>query len=106
MGRMTRRWRPTFAAALLAVVGFASAASACPMCKDSIKDTAAVPLNGMGGGPSSGLPSGFNVSVYLMLVGAFGVMGFITRVIVKGVRDANITVNAGFPVMPKSGPRP
>ena len=98
---MTRRSRSTLAAALLVVLTCVGPALACPMCKDSIKDTAAVPVNGMGGGPSAGLPSGFNVSVYLMLFSAFAVMGFVARVIVKGVRDTNITAAPGFPVTPK-----
>ena len=97
---MTRFGRSTVAAALLVVLTCVVPASACPMCKDSIKDTAAVPVNGTGGGPSAGLPSGFNVSVYLMLLSAFAVMGFVARVIVKGVRDANVTAAPGFPVTP------
>ena len=101
MAGMTRSWRSTVAAALLVALCYAAPASACPMCKDSIKDTAAVPVNGMGGGPSAGLPSGFNVSVYMMLFSAFAVMGFVARVIVKGVRDTNITAAPGFPVTPK-----
>ena len=99
------RWTQV-AVALVVVLAFAGLASACPMCKDSISDTAAVPLNGMGGGPQAGLPSGFNVSVYLMLFSAFGVMGFVAHVIVKGVRETNAGPARGFPVEPpQDGPR-
>jgi hypothetical protein len=100
---MRNRWTQV-AVALVVVLVLAGVASACPMCKDSISDTAAVPVNGMGGGPQSGLPSGFNVSVYLMLFSAFGVMGLVAHVIVKGVRDANAGAARGFPVTPPNDP--
>ena len=92
---MTKRW--TIAAALAVTQALAAVASACPMCKDSISDTA-----GKGGGPAAGLPSGFNVSVYLMLVGLFSVMGLVGGIIVKGIRSANVTPASskppGFPL--------
>jgi hypothetical protein len=91
---MTKRW--TIAAALAVTQGFAAVASACPMCKDSITDT------GKAGAASAGLPSGFNVSVYLMLVGLFCVMGLVGGIIVKGVRGTNVTPPSnkppGFPL--------
>jgi len=92
---MTKRW--TIAAALAVTQGLSAVASACPMCKDSITDTAKA-----GGGPVAGLPSGFNVSVYLMLVGLFCVMGLVGGIIVKGVRSTNVTPPSnkppGFPL--------
>jgi hypothetical protein len=100
---MRNRWTQ-LAVALVIVLMFAGLASACPMCKDSISDTAAVPVNGMGGGPQAGLPSGFNVSVYLMLFSAFGVMGLVAHVIVKGVRETNAGAPRGFPVAPPQDP--
>jgi hypothetical protein len=102
---MRNRWTQV-AVALVVVLVFTGIASACPMCKDSISDTAAVPIGGMGGGPQSGLPSGFNVSVYMMLFSAFGVMGFVAHVIVKGIRETNIGPARGFPVEPKPEPKP
>ena len=92
---MTRRW--IAALSVVAMNGFAAAASACPMCKDSIADSA-----GNGVGPAAGLPSGFNVSVYLMLVGLFCVMGLVGGIIVKGIRGTNVTPREnkppGFPL--------
>jgi len=100
---MRNRWTRVAVATLFVLV-FAGLASACPMCKDSISDTAAVPVGGMGGGPQAGLPSGFNVSVYMMLFSAFGVMGFVAHVIVKGVRETNAGAARGFPVAPPKDP--
>jgi hypothetical protein len=100
---MRNRWAQV-AVALLVVLVLSGVASACPMCKDSISDTAAAPVGGMGGGPQAGLPGGFNVSVYVMLFSAFGVMGFVAHVIIKGVRETNIGAARGFPVGTKAGP--
>jgi len=91
---MTKRW--IIALSLAALQGFATVASACPMCKDSITD------NGGPDGPTVGLPSGFKFSIYLMLTGLFCVMGLIGGIIVKGVRDTNVTPPSdkppGFPM--------
>ena len=65
----------------------AAAASACPMCKDSIpnsEDTDAA-LAGT-------VPSGFNYSVYYMLGGLFLCIGLSTTAIVKGVRSTPVNV--------------
>jgi hypothetical protein len=80
---MIKRW--TLALSLLALQAFSAAAWACPMCKDSIA------ADGTGAtGSTPGLPSGFKVSIYLMLGGLFGVMGLISGIIVKGVRSTNV----------------
>lgn len=72
---------------------------ACPGCKDSIPN--AVGADGGPGGPTPGLPVGFNYSVYVMLVGLFSVMAMVGGIIVKGVRGADgIRRPAGFPVSP------
>lgn len=85
--------------AVISVGLFAGAASACPMCKDTITDESKAATAGADG-PKEGLPGGFNVSVVSMLLGAFAVMGFVAHVIVKGVRGTNVGAPAGggFPV--------
>ena len=89
---MTRRW--TIALSLALMQAFAAVAAACPMCKDSITD------NGGPDGPTPGLPNGFKVSIYLMLVGLFCVLGLVGGIIVKGIRGTNVTPPppGGFPL--------
>jgi hypothetical protein len=41
----------------------------------------------------------------MMLFSAFGVMGFVAHVIVKGIRETNIGPARGFPVEPKPEPK-
>jgi hypothetical protein len=86
--------RRTVALSIALMQAFAAVASACPMCKDSITD------NGGPDGPTPGLPSGFKVSIYLMLGGLFCVLGLVGGVIVKGVRNANnpLPPRGGFPL--------
>ena len=99
------RWTTIFLAALvLNALLFAPAASACPGCKDSVNSD----MGTTGGGDAttpSGLPGGFNTSVYLMLGGIFGTMGLVGWVVVKGVRTPSSRAG-GFPVEPKSDDRP
>jgi hypothetical protein len=52
---------------------------------------------GGSGGPSGGLPVGFNYSVYLLLTGFFVVLGLVLRMIVKAVRQTQPGPQ-GFPV--------
>ena len=87
---MTKRW--TLALSLAVLQGFAAVASACPMCKDSITDSP--------DGPTTGLPVGFKVSIYLMLGGLFCVIGLVSGIIVKGVRSTNPLPprRGGFPL--------
>jgi hypothetical protein len=70
---------------VLAPLAVASAAAACPNCKNS----EAVDIAGTNAGPSEGLPAGFNYSIYFMLGSLFLVIGGVSFVIVKAVRDAN-----------------
>jgi hypothetical protein len=92
---------------LLAVAVLAGDTSACPNCKGTVESSAADGANG-GPGASPSLPGGFNVSIYLMLAGLFGVMGMVAGVIVRGVRatNAGMTQGAntrrGFPVKPEA----
>ena len=101
---MSKRWSG-IAAAVVAMSLFAGSALACPMCKDTITDTAKGD-HSTAEGPKEGLPGGFNVSVYSMLVGVFAVMGFVAHVIVKGVRGTNVAAAPGFPINPRPSARP
>ena len=85
---------PIVACALL--LALAGVAEACPGCKDSVTASAA---DGGPGGPTPGLPSGFNYSIYVMLAGLFSVMGLVAGIVVKGVRSSNVA--HGFPVAAK-----
>ena len=83
-----KRWMILLATGATMLGISASAARACPMCKDSISDTAKDGSSN-GRGPQSGLPSGFNSSVYLMLVGFLGTAGLITGIVTRGILGAN-----------------
>ena len=98
---MTRRTAASFA--LLALLTLSTAASACPMCKDSVSgDDNAIPTlaapGGAMGGPSSGLPSGFNTSVYVMLTAFIGTLGLVGYTLIKGIRGSSTPPQPGFPV--------
>ena len=66
-------------AIILLIVG---AASACPMCKDSLA-TAKNDMQNTGGASVGG---GFNNSIYMMLVGFLGAVGLVTFNLVRGIR--------------------
>jgi hypothetical protein len=84
--------------ACVLLLSLAAAVDACPGCKDSISDTAAT-ADGGPGGPSPGLPSGFNYSIYVMLAGLFSVMGLVAGIVVRGIRSsAPAAPRPGFPV--------
>ena len=75
--------------ALVLTLAPASAASACPNCKESIPSSdAQLP---------SALPGGFNASIYYMLTGLAVVMGGIIGMIVKVARqtDAQLPATPG-----------
>ena len=84
---------------LAALLLSASAARACPMCKDTISETATVAQSQDGSsGPQASLPSGFNFSIYYMLTGLLCTIGLVAGVITKGVRDSNASMRRGFQV--------
>ena len=90
---------------LLLVLTLGASAFACPMCKDSVNNddsttnvSAAAGPGGATGGPSAGLPGGFNTSIYLMFLGLFGAMGLVGWTVVKGMRGPAPHVS-GFPVV-------
>ena len=76
----------------------ARAVTACPMCKDTISDTAAVAQpQDRTAGPQASLPGGFNFSIYYMLTGLLCTIGLVAGVITKGIRDSNSAMRRGFP---------
>jgi hypothetical protein len=76
----------------------AAAARACPMCKDTIDETANVAQpQDRTAGPQASLPGGFNFSIYYMLGGLFCTIGLVAGVITKGIRDSNASMRRGFP---------
>jgi hypothetical protein len=81
----------TLKLAMLAVMGLATAAQACPMCKDSVPNSDSQ--------SASGVPVGLNTSVYMMLGGLFATLGLVSFVIVKGVRETDArSSRRGFPL--------
>jgi hypothetical protein len=80
--------------ACVLVLGLAAVAEACPGCKDSVSGAASA--DG-GDGPTPGLPSGFNTSIYVMLAGLFSVMALVAGIVIKGIRGAERPAR-GFPV--------
>ena len=88
--------------ALAALLFSATAAHACPMCKDTISDTANVAQAQDGSaGPQAALPSGFNFSIYYLLTGLLCTIGLVAGVITKGIRDSNASMRHGFPTTSK-----
>ena len=83
--------------ALTLVILIAGAASACPMCKDSLaKASTDGPSSGgffsggsVGGGGGS-VGGGFNNSIYTMLIGFFGAVGVVAFNITRGIRNSGV----------------
>ena len=73
---------------VLAALG--SAASACPMCKDSVpnKEGASTPLRDSSDPGGQNISGGINASVYVMLGTLFATMGLVSTVIIKGLRSS------------------
>ena len=90
----------TLVVALALLVGLAGMADACPGCKDSVAEAGVIAPDGGPGGPTPGLPVGFNYSIYAMLGGLFAVLGMVAGIVVKGVRSADRDRNGpgGFPL--------
>jgi hypothetical protein len=79
----------TIALSFVLLATISSASFACPMCKDSIPNSdSSQPV---------AVPSGFNRSVYTMLVGFLVVLGGVSGMIVKVIREPNAT--RGFNVI-------
>ena len=86
-----RRWTWTSILAVGLILAIHAVAAACPMCKDSIPNSNSE--------TPTGVPSGFNFSVYYMLISVFACMGLIIGIIYKGIRSSNqAAAGRGFPV--------
>ena len=84
-----RRLIPILVVALNAFV--ALNAYACPFCKDSVPNSDAQ--------ATGGVPSGFNNTIYIMLLTFFCMIGMVTFTLVKGARTSiNGQVARGFPI--------
>jgi hypothetical protein len=76
---------------VLAMLLLASAAHACPMCKDSVPNSDAQ--------QAGSLPGGFNNSVYFMLVSFITVVVGVTTFIVRTVMQSGRRSARGFRVI-------
>jgi hypothetical protein len=78
------RWKPllTVFLVLLVIVLVTTAATACPMCKDSLA-TAKNDMQSTGGASVGG---GFNNSIYTMLLGFFGAVGLVAFNLVRAIK--------------------
>src|SRR5215207_7008226 len=76
---MSGRWNRTIVLSVLVVLAMSCATYACPMCKDSIPNSDAA--------DAVALPTGFNYSVYTMLVGFMAVLAVVSGMIFKAVRE-------------------
>ena len=74
-----KRLAPLLLAALFLAFS-ATAALACPMCKDSVPSSDAE--------AAGGVPAGFNNSIYFMLGGLLLVIGMVAFTVIKGMRTA------------------
>src|SRR5687768_10428615 len=76
-------------ATLVVLAAFAGAASACPMCKDSVpnKEGESTPLRDSYDSGGQNISGGINASVYVMLGTLFATMGLVSTVIIKGLRS-------------------
>jgi hypothetical protein len=69
----------------------ATAAPACPMCKDSVSNREGTTMSSLQDSYTSNgqnISGGINASVYLMLGALLGVMGLVSRVIYKGMASS------------------
>jgi uncharacterized Tic20 family protein len=79
---------------LVTLLLIAGPAVACPMCKDSIPNSDAA--------QAGSLPSGFNFSVYYMLVSFLVVLSLVATVIVRAIRSADRQIQT--PPAPQPAP--
>lgn len=92
---------------ILGLVLLAQPALGCPACKDSIAggDSSAT-AGGDTDGSGANVSSGFNLSIYLMFAGLFGMIGLVSVTLIRGARGVGekpaavpvITPNASGPV--------
>jgi len=89
---MSGFWNRSLVVSLLVMLALSSASYACPMCKDSIPNTDAQ--------QALALPTGFNYSVYTMLLGFFAVLAVVSGMIFKAIRETS--ARPGFQIDPKN----
>src|SRR5688572_20035516 len=91
MGKPMSRVTPLLAIVL--VLALCGVAAACPLCKDSIPNSDAQ--------AAGALPGGFNVSIYVMLMGLFAVIAGFGFFVVKTIRQTDsVNTRRGFDVTP------
>ena len=85
-----RRWLPILVVVLMLVL--ARSTWACPFCKDSVPNSDAQ--------QAGGVPSGFNNTIYIMLVSLIGMTGFVSYTLFKGARTSvnGKAAPRGFPL--------
>jgi hypothetical protein len=86
-------------ATAVVLAALSGAASACPMCKDSVpnQEGANGSLHDSYDTGGMNISGGMNASVYVMLATLFGAIGLVSTVMVKGVRSS--AHRHGFPVV-------
>lgn len=82
------RLRSIICFVLLAPLIVCEAANACPTCKETLANTAAM---GEASQDGAGVAAGFNLSIYLMLGAVFIVMGSVVRLIIRTVRTQPVS---------------
>jgi hypothetical protein len=87
-------------ATAVVLAALSGAASACPMCKDSVpnQEGSSGSLHDSYDSGGRNISGGMNASVYVMLATLFGAIGLVSTVLVKGARSA--APRLGFPVVP------
>ena len=77
-------------AAIIVLLTTCSGAFACPMCKDSASNReGAAGIRDQYTSNGEGMSTGLNRSIYVMLGVLFGILGVVSTVIVKGIRNTD-----------------
>jgi len=86
-------------ATAVVVAALTGAASACPMCKDSVpnQEGAGGALHDSYDTGGASISGGMNTSVYVMLATLFGAIGLVSTVMIKGARSS--APRHGFPIV-------
>jgi hypothetical protein len=76
------RFAILLAVAIICIALFATAAWACPMCKDSLAST----KNDLQQTGSASVGGAFNKSIYTMILGFFSALGIVAFNLYRGIR--------------------
>jgi len=90
--------------AAIAILGVASAARACPFCKDSTPDPSTLGPGATQQPVTAGSP--YNLSIFVMLGGLFTVMGLVGRTVVRAIQATDAVNTAIVPNSSRPGARP